>query len=425
MLLAGGRGGGKSTSASLLVLRHVEKYKANARPLLIRETHKAVTELEDQLDALFHNAYGRGVKLNRADHLFRIPNGAQVELGQLAAPGDYKKYQGRSKTLLVVDEFGLLKDRRWVELLKSNLRSSANIPLRTILAANPGGSLHSHIHQSYIVKQAPWIPFELDGETWLHAPSTLADNPHIDKEDYIRKLRAACGNDEELLKSWLSGDWNIARGAYFGGTLDERIHQIRTEWPFKVTPAWRGYIAMDWGSSAPSIVYICLRAPGGVGPFPRNSLILVDELAVHEPNDLNVGLNWPPGKLAESIIDMCKTWGIQPQGVADDAYGLEDTLIHTLGRLGVHVQLPRKQRVAGWAKMRELLHNAKVRNGKPGMWISARCQYFWHTVPFIERDSTRPEDVITTGPDHAADAARYAVMALDNYARGGRTTGLY
>ena len=148
MLLAGGRGGGKSTTASLLVLRHVEKYRADARPLLIRETHKAVTELEDQLDALFHNSYGRGVKLNRADHVFRLPNGAQVELGQLATPGDYKKYQGRSKTLLVVDEYGLLRDRRWVELLKSNLRSPADIPLRTILAANPGGSLHAHVHQT-------------------------------------------------------------------------------------------------------------------------------------------------------------------------------------------------------------------------------------------------------------------------------------
>ena len=93
--------------------------------------------------------------------------------------------------------------------------------------------------------------------------------------------------------------------------------------------------------------------------------------------------------------------------------------------LGIYVRLPRKQRVAGWAKMRELLHNAKINNGQPGMWISARCKYFWATVPFIERDPTRPEDVITTGPDHGADAARYACMAVHDYARGGTHIGMY
>ena len=46
------------------------------------------------------------------------------------------------------------------------------------------------------------------------------------------------------------------------------------------------------------------------------------------------------------------------------------------------------------------------------MWITARCKYFWQTVPFLQRDPSRPEDIITTGPDHAGDAARYAVMEL-------------
>ena len=73
--------------------------------------------------------------------------------------------------------------------------------------------------------------------------------------------------------------------------------------------------------------------------------------------------------------------------------------------------------------MRGLLDNVKTRNGQPGMWISARCKYFWATVPFLERDPTRPEDIVTKGPDHGADAARYAVMALDNYARSGRHFG--
>lgn len=36
---------------------------------------------------------------------------------------------------------------------------------------------------------------------------------------------------------------------------------------------------MDWGSAAPSVTYVCLKAPGDVGRFPKDSLILLDELA--------------------------------------------------------------------------------------------------------------------------------------------------
>ena len=165
---------------------------------------KAVQELEEQLDALLSSAYGRGVRHNRAEHTFRLPNGAIIECGQLDGPNAYKKFQGRSFTLLVVDEFGLLRDRRWVDLLKSNLRAEEGVPLREIRTANPGGPLHAMIHHNYIARAPAWHPYEVDGETWVNCPSTFIDNPHVDQQDYRRRLLAACGNDEELARAWLT-----------------------------------------------------------------------------------------------------------------------------------------------------------------------------------------------------------------------------
>lgn len=266
----------------------------------------------------------------------------------------------------------------------------------------------------------------LDGEWWVNCPSVFTDNPHLNHTDYENRLRAACGNDEELARAWLQGDWNIARGAYFAGVLDEKVHMLKVDWPYKVTRAWRPFIAMDWGSSAPSVTYACLEAPGDIGPFPKGSLILLDELATVDPNDPNQGLGWPPGKLAEGIHEMCSRWDMRAEGVGDDAAGLEDSLLKVLRGFKVYLVRPRKERVAGWQAMRQRLHNTKERNGRPGMWVSARCKYFWQTVPTIARDPHRPEDVMTSGPDHAADAARYAVMDVNTpKLRSGRVIGFY
>ena len=410
LMLAGGRGGGKSTAVLWIILRHVEKYQAQARPLVVRDTYKAMTEFAEQLDSLLSVAYSGGVKFNRQEGIFRLPNGAIIECGQLDGPNAYKKYQGRSFTLIVADEFGLVKDKRWIDMLKSNLRAQENIPLREVRTANPGGPLHAYIHQNFISRSLSWAPYELEGETWVNCPSVYTDNPHINQDDYMRRLKASCGNDEELFRAWVNGDWNIARGAFFGADLDEKIHMLPVEWPYQVTKEWRSYLAMDWGSSAPSVCYICLKAPGGIGGFARNSLILLDEVATYDPNDLNLGLNWPPSKLAEAIVERARRWNANTDGVGDDAYGIDDNLLNVLHEHGLYLVKPQKQRVAGWSTMRQMLFNARARNGLPGMYISARCKYFWQSVPFLVRDPTRPEDILTTGPDHGGDAARYAAQ---------------
>ena len=58
--------------------------------------------------------------------------------------------------------------------------------------------------------------------------------------------------------------------------------------------------------------------------------------------------------------------------------------------------------------LRELLTNAKERNGRPGLWVSDRCTNWWATVPTLPRDPHNAEDVDTRAVDHAGDASRYA-----------------
>ena len=46
----------------------------------------------------------------------------------------------------------------------------------------------------------------------------------------------------------------------------------------------------------------------------------------------------------------------------------------------------------------------------PGLYVSRACAYWWATVPVLARDPRRIDDVDSRGPDHAADATRYAIV---------------
>ena len=438
VLLAGGKGGGKSVGTSLCTLRHVEKYAKKARPLLIRESYKAASTLwENQVD-LLTQAYP-GVKPNLTDHVIRCPNGAQVEIGQINSPQSYRRHEGRDATLLVFDEYGHVRDRRWVDRLKANLRSRKGVPLRVILTANPGGYQHAYVHRTFIRGRVPWEPFEVDGETWVWAPSTFRDNPHIDQKDYSKRLLAAAGHDRELERAMRDGDWNINRGAFFVD-LDEKYHaladadlpvdELAAILPGETHPGkifWaRGahtYISGDWGLSAPSVVLFCVRLLQPFKKFPAGSLLVIDEIATADPEDPEVGLGWPPSKLADAVVERCAKWNIYPSGVCDDAHGLDDSLLKVFEKNGLYLKRPDKQRVSGWATVKELIANAReTPPRKPGLWISPRCRYLWETLPNLIRDPLRPEDLSSTGPDHGADALRYAATHELSVASGGRLT---
>ena len=145
--------------------------------------------------------------------------------------------------------------------------------------------------------------------------------------------------------------------------------------------------------------------------------MLLDELATNRPGDPTKGLGWTVPILAEEIIVMAKRWGAAAQGVADDAIFAKAG--HSTGSIGdefarcrVHFFPAKKaDRLSGWTTMRRLLADA----GKPdvpGLYVSRLCRYFWETVPYLERDARRTEDVASDGPDHAADAVRYGCLRL-------------
>src|SRR5665213_1271320 len=200
--LGGGRGGGKSYALALLALRHVEQYGARARILYIRRTYKGLADFELVTRELFGKVYGQGAHFNGSEHVWRFPNGAYAEFGQLESDGDYAKYQGRSFTLLLVDEAGQFPTLDLLDRLRSNLRGPRDVPIRMVIAANPGGASHFALAKKYVLNgTAPWRPFfePKSRRTWVYAPSTFVENEFIDCDQYRDQLESSCPDDPELL----------------------------------------------------------------------------------------------------------------------------------------------------------------------------------------------------------------------------------
>lgn len=422
LALLGGRGGGKSWGILFLVIRHIETYGHLAKVFYLRRTYAGLGDFIQSCLQLFGMLYPNGFRWNAQEHIFRFPNGAIFELGQFEGLADFNKYQGRSGTLLIVDEAGQYATPEALDLLRSNLRGPRDMPLRFVLAANPGGPGHHFIAKRYVFKAAPWVPFleETSKRMFVHAPSTYVDNNKIDQEQYLNQLQSACSTDAELLRAWVTGDWAVARGAYFADVLDEKRNAID---PLKEIPRnphsgerWQTWLAHDYGSTAPSVTFLLARSPGAWLSdryIPRDSIVVVDELAAYRRDDTSRGLGWTAAVTAERILEFCERWGVRPAGVADDACfakaGHETSIADEFARGGVHFQPAKKaKRIPGWQVLKRLMADA----GKadcPGLYISRTCSYFWQTVPYLPRDQKAIEDVDSSASDHAADALRYGV----------------
>lgn len=447
LFLGGGRGGGKSFGVALLVLREVEQYGSTFKGLYIRKTYQGLQDFQQITLDLFGSVYGKSAQFNAQEHIWRFPNGATFELGQLEHQSDYQKYQGRSFSMLVIDECGQFCRPHLLDRLRSNLRGPENVPLRVALVANPGGPGHAWLSKRYVFREKPGKPFlePATGRMVVYLPSTYRANPHIDQSQYLKSLVSANANDTELLKAEKDGDWAIARGAFFGSVIDESRNCID---PLDQLPTigsigrffsgedgkrylrtssqlpksdWKAYLAMDFGSAAPASVQVMTESPGAEWQgrwYPRGSIIICDELYTSLPDDYSTGLGLTVPQLAQQIHKLCQKWGIDSlssRNVADDSIFARTgsgaiSIAAEFKKEGIRFNPAQKgDRVSGWEIMRRMLADA----GSPdrsGLYIARNCEAWWQTVPYLARDERNPHDVDTKGIDHSADCSRYGLL---------------
>lgn len=411
VFFGGARGGGKTDAVLGEWAVHADRHGKDAIGLMIRRSRVELTETFERARAIYTPL---GAQFTTMPMRVVMPGGGRLTFAYLERDADAEAYQGHSYTRVYVEEAGNFPSPAPILKLFATLRSGAGVPCRIRLTGNPGGPGHQWVKARYI-DPAPlgWkVVADEAGLERVYIPSRVGDNRHLD-ESYVARLRAS--GSPELVRAWLEGDFSVVSGAFFP-EFNARTHIVPAQ---SLPPRWARFRAMDWGSARPFSVGWYAVSDGELPQFPRGALVRYREW-YGSNGQPNVGLRKTAEEVAEEIRK--REQGDLPDkqrmlGVADPAIFAEDggpSIAERMHRCGVmfrpadNKRVPQHGALGGWDQVRARLRGDGER---PALYLFDTCRDLIRTLPALQHDAARPEDLDTDGEDHAADELRYACMS--------------
>ena len=426
----GSRGGGKTDAALGKFALKAGKYDKGAIGIFFRSSR------EDLREAIARSSdiYGpMGAKY--ADRQWIFPSGARLRFEYLENVKDARNYQGHSYTDLFFEELTNWPNPEPINLLRATLRSASGIPVQFHATGNPGGPGHQWVKARYIDpapagNQIIWEdyqnPFSKERvrTSRVFIPAKLSDNPVLMSDpSYVARLYQS--GSAELVRAWLHGDWTIVDGAFFD-CWDPDKHIIR---PFEIPDNWMRFRSCDWGSAKPFSVgwwAVCpdLHTLPDGSVIPRGAVIRYrewygaakDQSGATKPD---TGLKLTAEEVAQGIKERDGGDTIR-YGVIDPAAFSQDGGPSIVERMRINWRRADNKRVGrrgamgDWDQMRARMIGEDLgdpHGQRPMVYIFSTCTDFIRTVPTLQHDKSRPEDLDTTAEDHAADEARYGLMS--------------
>lgn len=405
----GARGGGKTDGVLGDWLGHADRYGKHANGLMVR---RELTQLRETIERSKEIYTPLGARYVDDEKQWRFRNGARLKFAYLERDADADAYQGSSFTRLYVEEIGTFPDPKPIFKLMATLRSGKGVPVGFRATGNPGGPGHGWVKARYV------DPFPLgmkpikdeNGLERVFIPAKVSDNKILTANDpgYVSRIKAS--GSAELVKAWLDGDWNVVAGAFFPEfSLDHHVVAPRA-----LPRDWTRYRGMDWGSARPFCVLWLAVSDGSMEEFPRGALIVYREW--YGAASPNVGLKMPAEDVGKEIV--AREMGDRLTfGVLDPAAWASDggpSIAERLFRSGASFRRADNSRVAkmgalgGWDQVRSRLLGE---DNKPMVYFFETCPAIIRTLPALQHDKDRIEDVDSEGEDHAPDTLRYACMA--------------
>jgi len=386
----------------------------------------------------------------------RFWNGSVIYLCHCKAESDIYKYQGAEIHVLMIDElthfteamYRYLRGRVRMVGIKLPPDYIGKFP-RVLCGSNPGGKGHLWVKNTFISGCVPLqqrrMPKEEGGMLRQFIPGRLEDNPSMteDDPDYEAKLYGL--GSATLVAAMRFGDWDVVEGAFFSEWSNIQ-HVIA---PFAIPQHWLRFRSGDWGSQSPySIGWwavvgddFVLPGPalGGLGKtggslLPRGAIVRYREdygkvggkLTAEQLGARIAKIEERDPKLSYGVLDPS---AFDENGGPSIAERINDELIkkalisfHKADNKRVtSVGSPdRGGPMSGWDQMRgRLIGTARKQpdfsvdwsTGRPMIYFFSTCVDSIRTIPVLQHDPHRAEDLDTKAEDHAADDVRYACMS--------------
>ena len=355
---------------------------------------------------------------------FTWPGGARLSFRHLDHDTDADAYQGHDYSRVYVEELTQFGDPRLVDKLKATLRSAAGVPCGFRATCNPGGAGHNWVKARYIdageyavVTEAFHNPFDGSsvGLDRMFVPAKLTDNPKLLKKDPLYVARLGQSGSAELVKAWLEGDWNIVEGAFFDKWSGRNI--VR---PFAVPTFWTRFRSFDWGYAAPfSVGWWAVASDDFAcesGVIPRGALVRYREWYGSNGKP-NTGLRLEAEAVALGIAERERgemiTYAVADPSIfrQDGGPSIAERMARASGarqRPADNTRIGKIGALSGWDQLRARIAGDGER---PMLYVFETCRDFIRTVPVLQHDPARLEDLDTNAEDHVADEARYACLS--------------
>lgn len=413
-------------------IRHAQEYGDGASALVVRRKRVELHDLIERSRVLYTPL---GAKFNTTTSEWRFPNGARLQFIYLEQDSDASLYQGRSITRLYVEEAGTFPSEKPLLKLFACVRSGRGVPTKVIMTGNPGGPGQQWIKARYIdpcpagnkmfdrVSINPFTQEKLV-KTWAFIPAKVRDNPTLGPE-YVANIQA--GGSAEWVRAMLEGDWTAVEGAFLN--WDATRHVIT---PFDIDPTWLRFRSLDWGFASPfsvgwwAVVGDTTRVRAGLnGDFelslPRGALLRYREW--YGAASPNAGLKLTNQEIAQGIVERERNDPKLIYGVLDPSAFAEQggpSIAEQINQiLTRNKKAPFKRgdnrrvgidgAISGWAQVRARLRGDQ--DGNPLLACFNTCVDSIRTLPVLQHDPDKAEDLDTEQEDHAADEWRYACMS--------------
>ena len=402
----GARGGGKSWAVRVKAILFCLAWPG-IKVLIVRKTYKEL--INNHINPLRVMIPTEVAKYNKTEKHFTFFNNSSIWFGYCASDSDLDQYQGAEYDVIFFDEATQLQEE-WLKKINLAVREPNGLPKRSYYTCNPGGVSHNYIKRLFIDKK---YKDSEDPSKYSFIKALVTDNKVLmeNQPEYQQELMNL---PPKLREAWLYGSWDIFEGQFFEDFVDSEEHYKDRRFthvidPFEIPEGWKIYRSFDWGYNKP---FSCGWWAVDYDGIAYRILELYG--CTETPNE---GVKWTPDQVFSKIheIETEHRWlkGKQIIGVADPAIWNAETgesIADRAAKYQVYFGKGDHQRLPGWMQVHYRL--AFDSNGIPMMYIFKNCKAFIRTMPLLQYDDHKPEDLDTEGEDHVADEVRYFCMSL-------------